>query len=127
MLFVSLIRWWYGTGWLDQLRLVRERFDRSADFFSLELSFRTLFKPFRQIDADGVRKGSLGVMLRATFDQLFSRLIGAFARTILIIVGSVALLLEGLAGVVRLIIWSLMPGLPAIGLVLAISEWMPWR
>ena len=127
MLFVSLIRWWYGTGWLDQLRLVRERFDRSADFFSLELSFRTLFKPFRQIDADSVRKGSLDVILRAVFDQLFSRLIGAFARTILIVVGSVALLFEGLVGVIRLIIWSLMPGLPAIGLVLAISGWMPWR
>jgi hypothetical protein len=127
MLFVSLIRWWYGAGWVDQLKLVRGRFDRTADLFSLELSLRTMFKPFKQIDADGARKGSLDVVLRAMFDQLFSRFFGAVVRSGLIVAGSIALFLELMLGSARLAVWPLMPVMPLIGLVLASSGWLPWR
>lgn len=126
MLFVSLVRWWYGLGWLDQAKLVRDRFDRAADFFSLELSLRTLFAPFRQIDAEGVRKGSLDVILRAMFDQLFSRFIGAMARSVLILTGSIVLFLEALVGGVRLAIWPAMPLIAALFIWFALSGWMPW-
>lgn len=126
MLFVSLIRWWYGLGWLDQVRLVRSRFDRTADLFSIELSLRTLFKPFRQIDADGVRKGSLDVIFRAWFDQLFSRLVGSFARTVLIVIGSIAVFIEAVVGLVRLAVWPVLPLAPVVGLVLVTMGWIPW-
>ena len=126
MLFVSLIRWWYGLGWLDQVRLVRSRFDRTADLFSIELSLRTLFKPFRQIDADEVRKGSLDVIFRAWFDQLFSRLVGSFARTVLIVIGSIAVFIEAVVGVVRLAVWPVLPLAPVVGLVLVTMGWIPW-
>lgn len=126
MLFVSFLRWWYGSGWLDQLTLVRERFDRTADLFSIELSLRTLFKPFRQIDADRARKGSLDVILRTMFDQLFSRFIGAFARMTLIIVGSIALFMETLAGLARLAGWPLIPALPLLMVPIAMSGWVSW-
>lgn len=127
MLFVSLLRWWYGSGWLDQVSLVRGRFDRTADYFSIELSLRTLFKPFRQIDADGVRKGSLDVVLRSMFDQLFSRFFGAVIRSLLIIVGSVALAVEGIAGVFRLALWPMVPATPLFGVMLAVLGWFPWQ
>lgn len=126
MLFVSFLRWWYGSGWLDQLTLVRERFDRTADLFSIELSLRTLFKPFRQIDADRARKGSLDVILRTMFDQLFSRFIGAFARMTLIIVGSIALFMETLVGLARLAGWPLIPALPLLMVPIAMSGWVSW-
>lgn len=127
MLLVSLMRWWYGLGWLDQLLLVRQRFDRAADFYSIELSARSLFKPFRQIDADGVRRGSLDVVLRAFFDQMFSRVIGAVIRTFLIIIGSVGILLEAIIGAVRLAAWPLLPFLPVLLVPLAVSGWVPWQ
>ena len=126
MLFVSLLRWWYGLGWLDQLKLVRDRFDRTADYFSIELSLRTLFKPFRQIDADGVRKGPLGVVLRAMFDQMFSRVFGAVIRTIMIIVGSIAILFEAIFGSFRLAVWPVIPLLPAVALPMTLTGWLPW-
>lgn len=127
MLFVSLVRWWYGMGWLDQVSLVRDRFDRTADFFSIELSLRTLFKPFRQIDAEGVTKAPLNVVLRALFDQLFSRVFGAIIRTFVIIIGSVAILIEAFLGVFRLVTWPLVPVAPLIGVVIASLRWVPWR
>lgn len=126
MLFVSLLRWWYGLGWLDQLKLVRDRFDRTADFFSIELSLRTLFKPFRQIDADAVSKGPLNVVLRAMFDQMFSRVFGAVIRSIMIIIGSIAILLEAIFGGLKLAMWPLVPVLPLIALPLTLTGWIPW-
>lgn len=126
MLFVSLIRWWYGSGWLDQVRLVQRRFDRTADFFSLELSLRNFFKPFRQIDADAARKGSLDVILRALFDQLFSRFIGSVARGFLIVIGSLAIAFEAVLGLLRLLLWPITPALPVFGAVLATTGWLPW-
>ena len=127
MLFVSLLRWWYGLGWLDQLKLVRDRFDRTADFFSIELSLRTLFKPFRQIDAEGVGKAPLPVVLRAWFDQLFSRVFGAVIRSIMIVIGSVVILGEAILGGIRLAVWPLVPLLPLVALPFALTGWMPWR
>ncbi|MEO5499506.1 MAG: hypothetical protein ABIR46_03335 [Candidatus Saccharimonadales bacterium] len=126
MHFVSLMRWWYGLGWLDQLGLAREKFDRTADYFSIGLSFRTLFKPFRQIDADGARKGSLDVIVRAMFDQLFSRMIGSMARSVLIIVGSISLALLVLMRAAWLILWIFIPLLPFASLPLVMSGWIPW-
>ena len=126
MLFVSLIRWWYGLGWFDQVRLVRGRFDRTAGLFSIELSLRTLFKPFRQIDADRARKGSLDVILRGWFDELFSRVVGSFARMFLIIIGSVAILLEAMFGGLRLAIWPILPVMPLLAVGLAFTGWIPW-
>lgn len=126
MHFVSLIRWWYGIGWLDQLHLVQKRFDRTADYFSLELSLKSFFKPFRQIDADRARKGSLDLILRALFDQLFSRFIGSFARGFLLVLGSLAIALEATIGAVRLLVWPTFPFLLPIGAVLALAGWMPW-
>ncbi len=127
MLFVSLLRWWYGLGWLDQLKLVRNRFDHTADFFSIELSLRTLFKPFRQIDAEGVSKAPLPVILRAWFDQMFSRVFGAVIRSIMIVIGSVAILLEAMIGGVRLVLWPAIPLLPILALPLVVTGWLPWR
>lgn len=127
MLFVSLIRWWYGLGWLDQVRLVRDRFDRTADYFSIELSLRSLFKPFRQIDADRARKGSLSVILRALFDQLFSRFVGSLARSFIIVVGSIAIAIGAAIGLVRLMLWPVIPLVPLIVLPLVASGWLPWR
>jgi hypothetical protein len=127
MLFVSLIRWWYGFGWLDQVSLVRGRISKTADLFSIELSARSFFKPFRQIDADVVNKGPLGVILRAMFDQLFSRFFGAVIRSMIIIAGSVAVCIEALVGGIRLVTWPLLPVLPLLSLPLVQSSWMPWQ
>lgn len=126
MLFVSLLRWWYGLGWLDQLGLVRLRFERTADFFSIGLSLRTLAQPFKQIDADTSRKGSLDIIMRAMFDQLFSRFMGIVVRSILIVVGCVMLGIEALLGGLRLVVWPFIPAAPVLVLPIAMSGWMPW-
>jgi hypothetical protein len=125
MLVVSLLSWWYGAGWRDQIHLVSERLATAADRYSISLLLRSLFAPFRQISAGSV-SGSLDARFRAGLDKLISRFIGAMVRTTIIIIGSVALLLGVIFGAIRLIVWPVLPLLPFIGLIMAMSGWMPW-
>lgn len=97
----------------------------TADFFSIDLLLATLFSPFRQISAGQVR-GSLEVQLRAFFDRLISRLIGAMVRLALILAGSVSLAVTLIGGLVVGVAWVCTPALPFVGLILMVNGWLPW-
>ena len=126
MFIVGMFRWWYSDGWLQCVRSVQGTLLGVYDYFSIDLLLRTLFSPFRQISAGKVN-GPVGVQLRAWFDQLISRTIGAFVRSVVIIIGSAALFLSVVWGLIRLIAWPLVPLLPVIGVLLAMSGWIPWK
>lgn len=120
LLVTSLLTWWYTDGWRARARLVSNRLDATIDYFSFDLLLKTLFAPFRQISAGRV-DGSLEVQFRALIDKLFSRIIGAFIRLIILVVGGIAVVVQVLAGVVILVGWTLVPLLPIIGLILFVS------
>lgn len=126
MVIVGLLSWWYTAGLIERLRRLRARLSSVADYFSLSLLARTLFAPFRQISAGQV-DGPLPVQLRAFFDRLFSRVIGAVVRLIMIGVGTAALVGMVVYGLIVLAGWLLMPLAPMIGLVMMMTGWVPWR
>ena len=115
---MALFQWWYGAGWVDQRSLLALRLDKIGDFFSIPLLVRTLFQPFRQISAETFN-GPLNLQMRLWFDNLFSRFFGAFMRTFMIIIGGLWWLLNGLVGVLWLLLWPLFPALPLVGFWLA--------
>lgn len=125
MVIWGMMTWWYGAGWHQCLRRVKDRIESTLDYFSIGLLFTTLFAPFRQISAGNVR-GSLDVQVRAFFDRLISRFIGMLVRLTMIIVGGVVILFNALIGIVFIISWLLVPFLPVLGVILFIMGWMPW-
>lgn len=125
MFIVGFFSWWYGAGWLRCAVIVRDSLLSAYDYFSLDLLLRTLFSPFRQISAGKVR-GPLAVQLRAFFDNLLSRIIGAAVRTTVIIIGSITLIFVSLAGIARLVLWPLTPILPMVFVIFALAGWVPW-
>lgn len=126
MFVVGLFSWWYGAGWLKRITMVREYLAGLYDYFSIDLLVRTLFAPFRQISAGSVR-GPVGVQMRAWFDRLISRIIGAIVRTLVIIIGVVALMVAALVGLIIVVTWPLIPIIPVISIVLMMMGWIPWR
>ena len=90
----------------------------------MDLLLKTLFSPYRQISAGSV-DGSLEVKMRALIDKLFSRLIGAFIRIILLVIGIITVIFQALFGLVALILWGLTPLMPFVGLALTIVGWTP--
>ena len=121
---MALLRWWYGAGWQRFVGKVGARVNATLAFFSVGLLLRTLFDPFRQVGAGAV-KGTLQDQMRALGDRAFSRVIGAFVRSLFIIIGGLAALLIGVVGLVGIVMWPLVPVLPIGGAVAAIVGWTP--
>lgn len=117
MFLVGMIQWWYGAGLWRHIKLSGLGILRTADFFSVGLLARTLFNPFRQISAGQVN-GPLPLQLQAFFDRLFSRVIGFFVRSMVIICGLVVIVVRCAWTLVSIMIWVLLPILPLIGLIL---------
>ena len=92
------------------------------DAFSVTLLAKSLFAPFRQIDAGSVH-GPLGLQLRAWFDRTFSRVFGFFVRSIMILSGCIFAFCVLTVGVIWASLWVVIPFLPAAGLVLFVSGW----
>lgn len=126
MVIVGLISWWYGAGWKRRVTVAKDQFLSVYDYFSIDLLVRTWFAPFRQISAGHV-DGPLALQLRAWFDRLVSRAVGGTVRTIVIMVGVVALLASLLLGVGGLVLWALVPFGPVISLVIMSTGWIPWH
>lgn len=125
MAIVGILIWWYSAGLRQALRSVQARLISMLDYFSIDLLIRTLFSPFRQISAGSV-DGPLPVQLRAFVDRLVSRLVGAVVRTMVMIVGLVAIALTVLGGVAYMLVWLAAPFLPLAGLIMMLIGWVPW-
>jgi len=126
MLIVGLLSWWYTAGWRQRVTRLHEKFDETADYFSLDLLVRTLFSPFRQISVGKVN-GPLGVKLRALIDRIISRCIGAMIRIVMLVIGSLSLVAYMVIGGAMLIIWAVIPLFPILGIILFASGWIPWK
>lgn len=119
MIISALFSWWYGKGWAQLGQRVMLRVSRALGFFSVGILARTLFDPFRQIDAAGVR-GSFQVQMRAFFDRSFSRVVGFFLRSMVIVFGLAVGTVLLISGAIQLVVWPLLPFLPLVGLLIAL-------
>lgn len=104
---------------------VGQRLVNLEDYFSIDLLLKTFFSPFRQISAGRVQ-GPLGVQMRAFFDRLVSRVIGAMIRLFTILIGLIAIVIYAVIGAVVLVVWAFIPLLPIVGIWLFVTGWMPW-
>ena len=101
---------------------------KGVAFFSVGQLASTLFAPFRQISAGTSADASLGGKVRALFDQLLSRVIGALIRGTTILIGSCAIVLQVLFEGVVLVLWWLVPLFPVAGFILMAIGWVPtWQ
>ena len=119
LLVTEMLRWWYTAGLHQRLQKISLRLDGTIDYFSMDLLLKTLFAPFRQISAGSV-DGPLEVKLRALVDKLFSRLIGAFIRLLLLVIGCITIAIQVVLALLVLLLWVLVPLLPIGGLLLTV-------
>ncbi|USN96821.1 MAG: hypothetical protein H6797_01295 [Candidatus Nomurabacteria bacterium] len=120
LLVTELLRWWYTAGWRGRAKLIAVQLDGTIDYFSMDLLIKTLFAPYRQISAGGV-DGSLEVKMRALVDKLFSRIIGAAIRLVILIIGAITIMLQALMGGLILLVWGLAPLFPVVGFILSVK------
>jgi len=124
MFLVGMFSWWYSHGLGGQFGRIRDRLMATIRFFSIGQLLSTFFAPFRQISAGKVA-GSAAMQLRAFFDQLTSRIIGAIVRFFTIIFGAVTLFFQIIGEVIILVVWIVLPALPVMGLIAVTIGWVP--
>jgi len=124
MFLVGILSWWYGHGWSDRISMIVRRIYSTSDYFSVGRLILTLFSPYKQISA-GISGTSIDAKFRQMIDQLVSRVIGAFVRTFMIILGLVVLFLQIIVGSVVLLLWLIIPLFPIFGLLLSVVGWAP--
>ncbi len=126
MIFIGLLKWWYGAGWQGVLSCQLLGLRVTADYFSIGLLLKTLFSPFRQIGSDETSREA-GGKINLIVDKLISRTIGAVVRTFTIIAGIVCLIFRVIFGAFCLVIWPILPAAPVFGLILTITVGAPWK
>jgi hypothetical protein len=117
MFLTDLLGWWYGAGFKDLMLKFNGSFVATADFFSIDDLAKSLFKPYRQTLTSVSYKRTLGQKLG---DAFVSRAIGFIVRFFLIIFGLLAMVFQGLAMAVSLILWPIIPLLPIVLIVLSL-------
>ena len=126
MFIVGIYSWWYSAGWRKLIERVQNSLLNMYDTFSLGLLLKTLFSPWRQISAGRVR-GSISVQMRAFFDRLVSRIIGGFIRSVVLIFGSIFMVCAILIGLLRIVLWPIVPIVPFLAIIAMIGGWIPWH
>lgn len=117
---VSMLNWWYLSGWKDFAKRTRQHLANLADFFSIGLLLKTLFAPFRQISAGSSKSAPLEIRLRMAVDRLVSRIVGAIVRLFILIAGVITIAAAGIVSVVIIILWPVLPLAPIAGVILSV-------
>ena len=91
-----------------------------SDFFSISLLVKTLFSPWRKYKSKYPSILNLGESLGALIYNTFSMSVGIIGRSVLIILGVVALIFILILGGLIILCWLLLP-FALIGLVLLLA------
>lgn len=106
-MILEMLRWWYGTGWLQATHRVGTWTKGVERTFSITLLLQTLFSPWRRIISNPGR--SLDDKVRAALDNFVSRCVGAVIRTGVLIAAGFAMLGVFLGSIIMVGIWPLLP------------------
>jgi len=113
MLFAAIIRdyfvWHYTEAWFLLWGVWRNFLWFIIHFFSLPQLARSWFAPFKRITESRGDKFSLEDFASYIIIGFISRVIGAIARTIIIIIGLIALITTIAGGFVTYLLWALVP------------------
>jgi len=79
------------------------------DYFSIPLLLKTLFSPWRRYNWVYPKNFDIKEFFNTLISNVFSRILGAICRVVLIVIGTAAQLFILVAGVVAIFLWLLIP------------------
>lgn len=103
----EMLRWWYGTGWLQAAHRVITWTKEVERAYSASILFRTLFAPWHRIIS--VSGKSLDDKMRAGMDNFISRLVGGVVRSGTLLAAGFSMLGVSLLAIVMVGVWPLLP------------------
>ena len=121
LLPLHYLYWHYVLAWRDGFRIYRDLLWFVGHFFSIPTLIKTWLSPWRRLGE--TYQGGLDpeAWFSALLVNLLMRVVGALARTILILIGLLTWLVTALAGVVMAAVWLVLPFIPLILITLALD------
>jgi len=92
----------------------------ASNFFSFKLLLKTFFSPWRRYKWRYPKSFDIVEFFNALISNTFSRILGAFMRIILIVVGALFQVLVALAGLIIFVCWFLVPIIIIAGILFVI-------
>lgn len=102
-----MLRWWYGTGWIQAAHRISTWTKGVERVFSVSILLKTWFAPWHRI-VTGSGK-TIDDKMRAAIDNFISRMVGAGVRTAVLVAALFSMLGTFLAAVFMVGIWPLLP------------------
>jgi len=101
--------WHYSQGILDYFRVWKNLIWFLWNFFSIKVLFKTFFTPFQRLKE--TYSGGLDLENFATsiIITTLMRIVGMFARTVIIILGLISLTVFIAGGLLGIILWLILP------------------
>jgi hypothetical protein len=103
----QMLRWWYGTGWLEATHRITSLPLGVERHFSVSVLARTLFSPWRRIVSMGGR--GLDAKVRDGLDNFVSRCVGFVVRFFVLLTAMLGMLGAFLLGLAATVAWPLLP------------------
>lgn len=91
----------------------------ASNFFSFSFLVKTLFSPWRKYNWVYPKRFDLAEFFNTLISNIFSRILGAIMRLVLIIMGGLLQIFVFLAGLAIFIFWILVPFIILIGIFYA--------
>ena len=114
MVFTTVLRdyfcWHYSRAFVDIFHIWQNMTRFVFHFFSIFALFRTLFQPWKRIEAERETRGfDLGDYLSTKMVNLMMRLVGFIMRLILITIGFAFVAVVVVVGIQFFILWAVLP------------------
>jgi len=113
MFFASIIHdyfvWHYTRAWWQMWGVWRNFIYVVVHFFSIPKLLRSWFSPFKRMTQDRGEKFNFEDLAAYVIINFLSRIFGAIARTAIIVVGILALLLTIAGGFITYLFWMVAP------------------
>ena len=110
MLFAfQYFKWHYTQAIVDYYRIVLNFVWFFYNFFSINLSIKTLFSPFHRLGQEYKGGLQIGNFIEAVIVNSIMRLIGFLMRVFIILIGLVFILLTVFVGIFFFFVWIFSP------------------
>src|SRR5688572_32715949 len=109
MLAIALLQWWYSKGWMETGKRALSLPGSVIQSFSVPILARTLFAPWKQIVAMKPANDNIQLQLRRVMDNLVSRVVGFFVRSLTLLAATIMSVLALAAGATVTLAWPLVP------------------
>ena len=91
------------------------------DYFSIPLLVKTLFSPWRRYNWVYPKGFDIKEFFNTLISNIFSRILGAMCRIVLIVFGIVVQILIFLIGIIAIVLWLLIPFIIIVSILFLIT------